>query len=58
VPRTRSPRAADGAIIVPPGWRHVVILTAGPGTPLPDGGLDAYEVTEGMWLCPGHPRLH
>jgi hypothetical protein len=47
----------NGAIIVQPGWRHVAVLEAGPGTPLPEDGLDAYEVTEGMFLCPAHPRL-
>jgi hypothetical protein len=47
----------DGAIIVPPGWRHVVLLEAGSGSPLPEDRFDVYEVTEGMFFCPVHPRL-
>lgn len=47
-------RTEDDTIVVPPGWRRVVILTAGPGTHLSADGLDGYEATDGYWVCPAH----
>jgi hypothetical protein len=41
---------------VPPGWRRLVTLTAGPGTWITDDDMSSYEIRDGMWLCPAHER--
>lgn len=38
---------------MPPGWRRIAVLTAGPGTRVSES-LDAYETTDAMWTCPAH----
>jgi hypothetical protein len=55
--RAVAERAGSDTTIVPPGWQRVVILTAGPGTRLAaDDDLDAYEPTDGYWICPAHSQ--
>ena len=34
-----------------------MVLGAGPDTQLPEDRFDVYEVTEGIFLCPAHPKL-
>jgi len=46
----------DEKILVPAGWRRIVVLAATPGTWLTGDGLDEYEISDGYWLCPAHER--
>jgi hypothetical protein len=48
-------QGGDDTVRVPPGWRRIAVLSAGPGTWLAGDDLDVFEVSDGYWLCPAHP---